>query len=112
MHEIQSKFPKIRERCFYLDWNKRKSKWMDFQDISKTEQKLLGNLINFVTEEKLLVTDWILDIFQNTEYDNSGNVRNPDDLKSLKKLQEFETNSMSIEHLVKCEKIINRHFSN
>lgn len=111
MQEMQSKFPKIREMCFYSDWNKRKSKWISFQDIPKTEQLLLGNLVNFVAEEKLLLTEYILDVFQNAEFD-SGNIKNPDSLKSIKKLQEFEKNTPSVEHLLKYEKIINRHFSN
>ena len=107
MQQIQSKFSKIKEMCFYSNWNERDNKWTYFHDIPKYEQKSLCNLVNFVAEEKLLYLEsfWIM-------MKNNRDMKNMECIQAHENLKKFEKTSESIDELQEYQKILNKHFSN
>ena len=103
MQSIQSKFSKIKECCFYSNWDKRHSKWIDFQDIPLDDQQLISYVVNFIATEKLLITEHIWEEFNGKIHDG---------MSSTDKLQIFEHTHASFEELEKGKEIIYKYFSN
>ena len=103
MQSIQSKFSKIKEYCFYSNWDKRHSKWINFQDIPHDDQQLISTVVNFIALEKLLITEHIWEGFNDKIHDGTS---------SIDKLRIFEYQHISFEELEKGKKVIYKYFSN
>ena len=63
--EVQSKFSKIKEICFYANWNEKKNEWDQFQKIPTDEKKLLNLFIFHLVEHKLLLAKLSLEYMEN-----------------------------------------------
>lgn len=53
--EVNAKFSKIKERCFYTNWNSSKNEWDDFKKIPLNEQEALSFFLIWSSKRKLLL---------------------------------------------------------
>ena len=53
--EANAKFSKIKERCFYANWNFNKNEWDDFNKIPLNEQEALSFFLIWTSKRKLLL---------------------------------------------------------
>lgn len=53
--EVNAKFSKIKEMCFYANWNSTKNEWDDFKKIPLNEQEALSIFLIWSSKRKLLL---------------------------------------------------------
>lgn len=63
--EYKSKFSKIKEICFYANWNTQKNDWDNFQKIPFVEKESLSFFIFTEVEHKLLLAKLSLEYLEN-----------------------------------------------
>ena len=57
---VISNFQKLRESCFYVDWDKLRGKWMLFDELSKDSQEKLAFYVN--SEAKIIINNFKIGI--------------------------------------------------
>lgn len=126
--ETYSRFSIIKERCFYIDWNKHNNKWKSFADLSNDEKKSLSRLIMTLARHKYLLTKFGVEAHENPfrkptreerlflnkskEY-LKAKAEHHSNLITVKEMQQFdkETDTL-IGELEKGHKVLNKYFSN
>ena len=126
--EIQARLSKIKEICFYTNWNHRKKDWDDFDKIPISDKKSLSLFITYLAEQNYLIANLCVDTMNNPFRDISNEelwdekktnefliskITHGKNMDSIKKMKEFEQNidSMSTE-IQKGLKLFNKYFSN
>lgn len=63
--ELQSRFSKIKESCFYVDWNNQKKKWVSLFDIPEKDLEKIVKFLFLYCKMKLLVAKFFVWIIEN-----------------------------------------------
>ena len=61
--ETNAKFSKIKEMCFYANWNSGKNEWDDFNKIPLNEQEALSLFLIYSSKQKLLLAELKIEYF-------------------------------------------------
>ena len=127
--ETYSKFSKIKERCFYADWNSFKKGWSNFQKIPMHEKKAFSTYIIGIVEHKLLLTKLSLEVLENPfreitdeevfspekskEY-LKAKLEHHEKFESIKEMKEYENkiDQMDEAEFILGEKVLRKYFSN
>ncbi len=100
--ETNAKFSKIKEMCFYANWNSSKNKWDDFKKIPLNEQEALSLFSIFSSKQKLLLTKLQIEYIENPFTKSLSTTReecsqhkidkinHSKSLKTTKEMKEFE----------------------
>jgi len=126
--EIQARFPKVKEICFYANWNKNKNKWDDFNKIPKPSQKLISLFMIYLAERKFLLANLCVDLLENSfrSIDDeefwdkekrskylADKIEHHKNLKSVQMMTDFEEiYDKKITDLQKGYIMFNKYFSN
>lgn len=126
--EIQSKFPKIKEICFYANWNKKKNEWDRFQNISTIEKKALSAFILNLAGHKLLLAKLVLEslekpyqsfppdsLFLDAKFTKylTEKIKHSQNLDTTKEMQKFEIKvNENVKEYQLGYKVFCKYFSN
>lgn len=126
--EIQARFSKVKEICFYTNWNKNKNKWDDFNKIPKSSQKSISLFMIYLAEHKFLLANLCVDVLENSfrniddeelwDKEKSSKyladrIEHHKNLKSVQMMMDFEeTYDKKMTDLEKGHVMFNKYFSN
>lgn len=126
--EVQSKFPKIKEICFYANWNEKKNEWDGFQNISTIEKKALSAFILHLAEHKWLLAKLALEslekpyssfppdaLFSGAKFTKylTEKIKHSKNLDATKEMQKFESKANeNVKEYQLGYKIFCKYFSN
>ncbi|MDE1764945.1 MAG: AbiV family abortive infection protein [Thaumarchaeota archaeon] len=126
--EINSRLSSVKERCFYSNWNKRKTRWDSFDDIPKEEQKTLSLFIIHIAEHKYLLAKFAMEVHENpfreiTYEEESSTIKSEkyfdackkhyQNMKTLTEMKEWERKTdISAKELTAGRTVLNKYFSN
>lgn len=82
--ETQAKFSKIKEICFYANWNIHKNNWDNFDKIPKSEKEALSFFMIWTSKRKQLLSKLGVEFYLENPF-----TKPPPDTFSMEKLSEY-----------------------
>jgi len=126
--EVQARFSKVKEICFYANWNKNKNKWDDLNKIPKSSLKLISLFMMYLAEHEFLLANLCVDVLENSfrSIDDeelwdkeksskylAARIEHHKNLKSVQMMRDFEeTHEKKMTDLQKGHVMFNKYFSN
>lgn len=68
--EVLDKFQKVKEICFYSNWDLNEKKWKSFQMFPEPDQQAMNYFVNNLAENLFLRVNYKIDLYENPSKSN------------------------------------------